>query len=279
MIKRFYEAWTSNPVFDEWGGLWRKHFRIEVENDIFIKLNNYRNRFRFQSLKASCRRLLPRHVYMSVLEWLLPERVSTKPKANNAYPVGGEYVVDIDHYLNYQPHSHRTTEDGVCIGCLENARELTLEVLEAVNENHSQIKVVFSGRRGFHVHVHDFETSDWTRYDEKNPIKSHEVARFRYTSQLEKKVPKAFTGAHFILSCDPMRVITMPESLNGATGLVCAYLGEMREFRTLKINNILAQARKAKHILHETSWKTGNEIPIPRFNRLWIDSHPEPAKT
>jgi DNA primase catalytic subunit len=31
---------------------------------------------------------------------------------------------------------------------------------------------VFSGRRGFHIHVLDFSYKDWTYYNERNPIKA-----------------------------------------------------------------------------------------------------------
>jgi len=34
---------------------------------------------------------------MSALNWLMPERVGRKCKANGAFPVDGEYVVDIDN--------------------------------------------------------------------------------------------------------------------------------------------------------------------------------------
>jgi hypothetical protein len=59
----------------------------------------------------------PLNLYVSALNWLMPERVSEKGKANRTYPIGGEYVVDVDHYLNYLPHSHHTSGEGVCEGC------------------------------------------------------------------------------------------------------------------------------------------------------------------
>lgn len=39
---------------------------------------------------------------MSVLNWLMLERVAEKRASAYAYPIGGEYVIDIDYYLNYK---------------------------------------------------------------------------------------------------------------------------------------------------------------------------------
>ncbi|MBO3842195.1 MAG: hypothetical protein FGF48_07245 [Candidatus Brockarchaeota archaeon] len=55
-----------------------------------------------------CARFAPTHVYMSVLNYLFPERVVGKKKAKYAYPVGGEYVIDVDNYLfrGIETHEH-----------------------------------------------------------------------------------------------------------------------------------------------------------------------------
>jgi DNA primase catalytic subunit len=48
--------------------------------------------------------------------------------------------------------------------------------MDKIEENYSDIRVVFSGKKGFHIHVHDFDVRDWTHDNEGNQIKSHEVA-------------------------------------------------------------------------------------------------------
>ena len=40
--------------------------------------------------------------------------------------------------------------------------DLTLRVLEAVKENYSDIRVLFSGRFGFHINVFDLLKDNWT---------------------------------------------------------------------------------------------------------------------
>jgi DNA primase catalytic subunit len=123
---------------------------------------------------------------------------------------------------------------------------LTVKILDLLEYNYSDIRVVFSGRAGFHIHVLDFRIDDWTKINERNLLKSHEVARFKYVSMLAEEAPEAFDKSHFVLSCDTQRVISMPESLNAKTGLLCSYLGETDEFRYLTIDDILRKARHSK---------------------------------
>ena len=227
----------------------------------FISLNKMRSRLGFSSLRKLCIDLAPRNVYMSVLNWQMPERVAEKRASAYAYPISGEYVVDIDSYLNYRRHTHRNTEEGVCEGCIEGSKQLTERLLDKIGENYRDIRVVFSGKSGFHIHVLDFELRDWAGYDEKNPLKSHEVARLRYTKLLNGSVG-GFDRHHFILSADVMRVITFPESLNGETGLVCSYLGTPTEFSHLKVCEILEQARISKGIIHGVTFVTADKLRV-----------------
>ncbi len=47
------------------------------------------------------------HICMSVLNWLMSDRVGEKWKINYVYPVGGEFVLDIDVYWVWRLHLHR----------------------------------------------------------------------------------------------------------------------------------------------------------------------------
>lgn len=221
------------------------------------------------------------NLYMSVLNWLLPERIGEKEKANHAYPIGGEYVVDVDHYLNYRPHSHRTTVEGVCEGCLENSREISLRLLDTMSSNYSKFQIVFSGRRGFHLHILDFDPRDWTSYNEMNPIKSHEVSRLIYTRYL-KQICCGFDDDHFKLSVDPMRVVTFPDSINGETGLLCKSLGGKNDFESLKVSEILSRARWGRLYNYPIRWHNlSMEDYIDRaYQRIEesLHSHPEPRR-
>jgi hypothetical protein len=242
-LRRFYASgFEETDAHRRWAGLWRKQLKLRLSDGAFISLNKLRPRFSFQSLRRYSVRFAPVNLYMSALNWLMPERVAEKGKANNAYPIGGEYVVDVDHYLNYLPHSHRTTEEGLCEGCLENSKEISLRLLDAMSSNYSKFEIVFSGRRGFHIHALGFDPTDWTTFNEANPIKSHEVSRFIYTRYL-KQVCGGFDDDHFKLSVDPLRVVALPDSINGMSGLLCKSLGGRRDFEGVRIPEVLRESR------------------------------------
>lgn len=281
-IQRFYLQWTPSEIHSSWPSLWRKQFKIRTVGDTFISLNKKRSRLAFSSLRRFCLEYAPRNVYMSALNWVMPERVADKRASVGAYPIGGEYVVDIDSYLNYHKHNHRTTEDRICEGCLENSKQLAERFIDEIRENYRDIRIVFSGRSGFHIHVLDFDLRDWARYDERQPLRSHEVARFRYTTILNESV-KGFDIPHFVLSSDVLRVITFPESLNGETGLVCSCLGNPAEFRDLKVYEILEQARVSKGVIQWVNFVSADKLRVaPKVNsgktqlRLVLPKHELP---
>lgn len=232
-----------------WWKLSRKHFRIETLNHRFLKLNKFENRINLRELRGYCVKYVPIHVYFSVLNWLFPERVGKKYKGRYAVPVGGEYVVDIDSYLAGSGHHirHYAGRLNVCCGCVENSRILTVQICERIEEYYSKIAVVFSGRRGFHIHVFDFNLRDWTRYDQRNPIKSHEVARLKFTSHLALE-SCAFDRHHFILSVDPMRVMSVPSTLNAEAGLTCLYVGDRKDLEACTARTVIERSNPALHI-------------------------------
>jgi DNA primase catalytic subunit len=180
-IRRFYMN-ASLTVHRCWN-LSRKHVRIVLRNGRFLKVNRLRNRLHDHDLRHFCITYAPVRVYFSVLDWLFPERVGRKYKARYAVPIGGEYVVDVDSHNVWAPHRHDAWR-SVCMECLYISQRLALHICEAIEENYRDLQIVFSGRRGFHIHVLDFNLRDWTYYNDRNPIKSHEVARFKYTRHL-----------------------------------------------------------------------------------------------
>jgi len=246
LVKRYYEV-ASIPGNLPWN-LSRKHIRIVTRDGRFIKLNTLRNRINSRALWRLCAKYAPTHVYMSVLDYLFPERVGLKSKARYAYPIGGEYVVDVDNYLFRGIDTHEHPRTWICNTCLEIARRYTIRLSELIEENYSNIMIVFSGARGFHIHVLDFKVGDWTFYNEHDPVKSHEVARFRYTLHLSRMLDTRFDEPHFTLSVDPMRVISIPYSLNGSTMLICKPIGSRLDLERKSVTRILDEANPSLEI-------------------------------
>lgn len=256
LINRFYSNWEGAP---SWPRLWAKQFRIRTSGNTFITLNRKRRRLNSPSLRGFCVDYAPVNVYMSVINWLMPERVTDKHSSRAAHPTGGEYVVDVDSYLGYRKHSHSLT-GGVCEGCIEGSKQLTERLLDKIGENYQDIRVVFSGKSGFHIHVLDFDVRDWTYYSDDDPLRSHEVARFKYTKHVSEAVKGSFDRPHFILSSDVLRIITVPDSLNGETGLICTLLGSPFDFRELTIPEIVEMAGSARGRTVGVNWVSLDKV-------------------
>jgi DNA primase catalytic subunit len=179
---------------------------------------------------------------MTALNWLFPERVGKKHKARHAVPIGGEYVCDVDSYLIQKRHGHIRNNYHICQGCIEISKYIAIQLIEKIEAYYSDIAIVFSGRRGFHIHVKDFDLVDWTYYDPRNPIKSHEVARLKIT-RLLKLQAYGFDRAHFLLSVDPMRVLAVPGSLNADCGLICTYIGDRQDLEKASVRDVVERSK------------------------------------
>ena len=221
----------------------RKHFRVKLCEGRFVKLNKFENRLSEKDLRFYCWKLKPLHVYFSVLNWLFPERVGKKYKAKYCVPLNGEYVVDVDSYMVLFKHNHMVEENWqVCQECLDMSKRLTLQLCEVIEKYYQKLAIVFSGRMGFHVHVLDFNYHDWVGYREKDPIWCHHSARFKFTKLLQKQT-HVFDRAHFTVSVDPMRVVTVPNTLDGKTGLICTSIGNRKDLEKLTISELVDKSK------------------------------------
>jgi hypothetical protein len=179
------------------------------------------------------------HVYFSVLNWLFPERVRKKYKAGYNVPLNGEFVIDVDAHLILFKHKHKVDDHWyVCNECLDMSKRIALQLCEIIHKYYSKIAIVFSGCAGFHVHVLDFDYHDWVGYRERDPIWCHHASRFKFTKLLQKQT-HCFDRTHFTVSVDPMRVVTVPNTVNGKTGLVCRFVGTPTDLEHLSIPEIL----------------------------------------
>jgi hypothetical protein len=104
------------------------------------------------------------------------------------------------------------------------------------------------------------------------------VSRFVYTKYL-KQVCSGFDDDHFKLSVDPMRVVTFPDSVNGATGLLCKSIGGRRDFEALRISSMLLESRWTRIYNYPIRWHNlGLEDFINNYQRLEepLHTHLEP---
>jgi hypothetical protein len=248
----YYQGFKEEPVHRQWRWLWNKHFKIRAQDGNFYKLNKLRPRLNFQVLKRLCIHYTPRSVYMSVLNYLMPERVGRKKYLKWAYPFSGSYCIDIDSHVLRRKHNHKLDARYICVNCIQVSKEATLAITDKISENYSDIEIIFSGCRGFHIWVRDFNPTDWVQHKGDMP-KTFESSRYVYSLKLKKTV-EGFDSHHFILSCDITRVPSFPNSLNSRTGLKCLAIGAPSDLESLEPSKIIQEADASMTCIKRASW-------------------------
>jgi hypothetical protein len=72
------------------------------------------------------------------------------------------------------------------------------------------------------------------------------AGRFKYAiGSLENHV---WDRSHFIVSVDPMRVVTVPGTLNADTGLACCKIGSPEDLENMSVFHLLERANPVSTI-------------------------------
>jgi hypothetical protein len=58
-----------------------------------------------------------------------------------------------------------------------------------------------------------------------------------------QKQTHVFDRVHFTVSVDPMRVVTVPNTINGKTGLVCRFIGSPKQLEKLTVPEIVEMSK------------------------------------
>ena len=153
--------------------------------------------FREQKVKKY---LLPRHhVYYSVSAFVSPSRVY----GYKSVPIilASDMVIDID--ADQTKDVHRTVEE-------------TVEVLKSMG--YKDLKIVYTGGRGFHIYVNDF------RFD----LSPDPYARLKSIISQRKSFSSLLSSHDLPLDYsvieDPFRVVRLPGSYHGDTGELCRFV-------------------------------------------------------
>jgi hypothetical protein len=110
------------------------------------------------------------------------------------------------------------------------------------------MQTVFSGRRGYHIHVVNFDYRDWAKPNTNYPMRAMSNARYKYAL---KVLHHDWEHHYFIVSVDPIRLGTIPNTLNYETELICLHLGNPYDLASLEMHSLLKQADPAKYV-----WRT-----------------------
>lgn len=149
----------------------------------------------------------PQHVYYSLTTWLDPTTVRGRSK--DAVPLWSDLVFDVD------------ADD------LDTAKRETKKLVKYLRSmGYRDIKVLFSGHKGFHVYVRDF------KYD-KYPEDHRE--RARYFEKVKKKIHEEILSEGIQIDpnlWDLYRVVRVPYTLNATSMLPAVWVRSLKHIDT-----------------------------------------------
>ena len=226
-LERYFRNWYED-VWVPWipsKSFWH-FYRFQKFDGTWYQLkDNVRSSNQLKKILLK-RKWAPRHVYYSVLQWLHPQKVRSKKERK--YCLGGPLVFDLDILAEISGNS------------LEKSKADLVKFVNFLEYefDFACFSVVFSGRRGFHVYVFDF-----------NPSKFSNLSNDHYREQIEKDARKKIVeivrakgyDIDVNVSSDTRRIIRLPSTLHGETALKCTSIGSnTRDIERFEIRSCIA---------------------------------------
>ena len=194
----------------------RRQFRLAVRKAtgklVFVKVQD---RVRTgQALLPHLARAAPHHGYFTTSTWLDPQRLGPKDLAKAKR---GGYQVAHNVFLNQGLYFDIDLKASLA----EAARHLLrLRDLLHAEWGFTEFKAVYSGSKGFHLYVLDFDIKDFVPAVEADPRKredQHPVVKARFTDA----AVKAGIAVDVAVTLDPRRILRVPGSVHGKTLNLC----------------------------------------------------------
>jgi DNA primase catalytic subunit len=158
--------------------------------------------------------------YCSLARYLFPWRVGPIYRLHRAYPMGTDFGIDVDGYMARLP-LRRLVRASFFEDEVENARLLALEALDAVKQNYSEVKTVFTGRRGYQLWILDFDWRDWVGREPRTLrelVWLMALGKARYARVVAAQL-SWIDEAHLEVMEDLTRLFALPGTIDGRTGL------------------------------------------------------------
>jgi DNA primase catalytic subunit len=185
--------------------LFSQHVRFERIKDIFKKE---------EEVKAKISRISPKNAYHTPVKWLNPIYVA-KTKTETDVMLSSPLYFDIDLDIE-------TTSNF-------RAAKKTLKDLIVFIETRFERKpdlVVFSGRKGFHVYYWKW---DFEKIMNLSPV--DRIAHFiKERKILLSDLEQAGIGVDPTVTADPYRLMKIPNTLHGKTGLIARPIDDIDSF-------------------------------------------------
>jgi DNA primase catalytic subunit len=199
-----------------------RHFRFELFSNR-VRFERIRDIFSSEDeVKKKITQMVPRNTYHTPVRWLSPIYVSkTKNEIDVmlSSPLYFDIDIDIPNAKNF-----------------DSAKKVLIQLIDYMENRFSRKPdlVVFSGRKGFHIYYWEWDFGKIVHLLPQQRIKYFIEDRLKLLSELNEagiKVDQTVTA-------DPYRLMKVPNTLHGKTGLIAKPIEDIYRFNP--INDCMA---------------------------------------
>lgn len=186
------------------------HFRFQLfSGDRFCRIAQT---IKFKrELQELIQKKEPKNVYFTPVKWLAPIDL----KKGTDYMLSSPLFFDVDSKLPYP--------DGI-EESVQNSTRLIKYIKLKYRRHPSWI--IFSGRRGFHIYYWN-----WDYIPRRYPRAADRIKYFKITRQrICNELLKAHIKIDYSVTTDPWRVLRVPGTLHGETGLIVLKIDTISRF-------------------------------------------------
>jgi len=191
-----------------------RHFRFERFSKK-VRFERIRNIFKNEvELKERICRIVPRNAYHTPVKWLNPIYVS-KTKTEIDVMLSSPLFFDIDLNLTVAKN----------FGAARDTTTNLIGYIEAKFDRFPDL-IVFSGRQGFHVYYWNWDFDKLVQLAPKERIDRFIKERTKILEELDR----ANISVDPRITADPFRLMKIPNTLHGKTGLIAAPVKDISAF-------------------------------------------------
>jgi len=193
-----------------------RQFRVAVVRaDGRLAFRKIEDRVRdVETLRRWLLRFAPAHAYFTTSRWLDPQRLG--PRELKGTKAG--YRIAHNVFLGQELYFDLDVPDD-----LDAAKVYALRLLDFLRaEGLRDLRLVYSGNKGFHVHAYDFERTFLPQLPE-DP-RDREGAAQTARMDLVTRLVAADVPIDVDITMDPRRILRLPGTVHGTTFNICEFV-------------------------------------------------------
>ena len=167
-----------------------------------------------ETLRRWLLRFVPEHAYFTTSRWLDPQRLGPRElrRRKAGYPIAHNVFLGQELYFDLDVPDDLDAAKGHALHLWDFLRA----------EGLRDLRLVYSGNKGFHVHAYDFEAKFLPHLPE-DP-RHREAATQAARADLVTRIVRSGIGIDVDVTMDPRRILRLPGTVHGTTFNICEFV-------------------------------------------------------